>query len=210
MTTRLITSRNRLLTSGTHDRAGLVRDLGHTPLGVDLSAAMLRYARDRLLASHLGLPIVSRDAITETLADTLGVPSRDLVGPSFAVFWRILSEQVGASLGAVGETNLHRGVSEPAVPLGRACGPETRVLQDQSRGQHSSIHRAFERGERHWCFDDVQRVVHLRAGKSHPAWERAKPLGLNLPSLIVDTSDGYTPEIDAIVAHLRAPVSAPK
>jgi hypothetical protein len=164
----------------------------------------------RLLARHLDLPIVSRDAITEALADTLGRPSRDLVGPSFAVFWRVLSEQVDASLGAVGETNLHRGVSEPAVQC-LATRADVRLVFCMT-SQDVSIRRfidRFERGERHWCFDDGQRVERLRAGTSDPSWERARPLGLNLPCLMVDTSNGYTPEFDAILARLRGPASSP-
>jgi adenylate kinase family enzyme len=163
----------------------------------------------RLLAGHLSLPIVSRDAITETLADTLGRPSRDLVEPSFAVFWRLLNEQVDARLGAVGETNLHRGLSEPAVQLLAARADVRLVFCMTSR--EVSVRRfieRFERGERHWCFDDSQRLDRLRAGEPDPSWEHAKPLSLNLPSVIVDTSDGYTPELDAIVAHVRAPVAS--
>jgi predicted TPR repeat methyltransferase len=37
--------------SGTGVRAGQVRDLGWIPAGIDVSAAMLRYARDRLPAA---------------------------------------------------------------------------------------------------------------------------------------------------------------
>ncbi|MBV9322935.1 MAG: methyltransferase domain-containing protein [Chloroflexi bacterium] len=40
---------------GTGEWAALIRNLGHTPLGVDLSAAMLRYAKDRL-------PVIRADA----------------------------------------------------------------------------------------------------------------------------------------------------
>jgi AAA domain len=161
----------------------------------------------RLLASQLGLPIVSRDAITETLADTLGRPSRDLVEPSFAVFWRLLTEQVDASLGAIGETNLHRGTSEPAVRLMAARADVRLVFCMTSR--EVSVRRfieRFERGERHWCFDDGRRLDQLRAGVPDPAWDRAKPLNLDLPTTIVDTTNGYTPGLDAIVSAIRAPV----
>jgi hypothetical protein len=42
-----------------------------------------------------------------------------------------------------------------------------------------------------------ERVERLRAGESDPAWERAKPLGVDLPTLEVDTTDGYAPALDA-------------
>jgi predicted kinase len=69
----------------------------------------------RHLARSLRLPVVSRDVITEALAETLRRPSRELSQPSFAVFWRLVDDQVDAQIGAVAETNLHRGVSEPRV-----------------------------------------------------------------------------------------------
>lgn len=83
---------------------------------------------------------------------------RDLVQPSFAVFWRLLVEQVDASLGSVGETNLHRGVSEAAVQRLAAHADVRLVFCMTSR--EVSVRRfieRFERGERHWCFDDGRR-----------------------------------------------------
>jgi len=47
---------------GTGARAGRVRDLGWTPCGIDLSAAMLRYARGRL-------PAVRADAVRLPVRD---------------------------------------------------------------------------------------------------------------------------------------------
>jgi predicted kinase len=75
------------------------------------------------LAGALGLAFISRDAITEALADTLGRPSRELVAPSFAVFWRLIDLQILAGVGVVAETNFHRGVAEPAVQALAEPGP---------------------------------------------------------------------------------------
>lgn len=159
----------------------------------------------RQLAAHLRVPLISRDPITEALADALGHHSRDLAEPSFAVFWRLLNEQVDGGVGVVGETNLHRGVSEPAVQHLATRASVRLVFCHTAR--EVSVRRfteRFERGESHWCFDEGRRAARLRAGEPDLAWERAKPLDLHLPQLIVDTTDGYAPGFDAILAFARA------
>ena len=66
--------------------------------------------------------------------------------------------------------------------------------------------RGRARGLRHWCFDDGRRLDQLRAGVPDPAWDRAEPLNLDLPTTILDTTNGYAPGLDAIVSAIRAPV----
>ena len=61
----------------------------------------------------------------------------------------------------------------------------------------------FERGVRHACFEDRHRIEHLQAGGTDSAWDRAEPLQLNLPTLVVETSDGYTPDLDQIIAFAQ-------
>jgi predicted kinase len=159
----------------------------------------------RYLARTLGLALVSRDTITEALADTLGRPSRELVHPSFALFWRLIDEQVQTGVGVVAETNLHRGTSEPSV---RALAERADVaLVHCLTSREVSMRRfaeRFEQGQRHWCFDDGARIRGLRAGAADPAWDRAQPLNLGLRTLVVDTTDGYQPDLDTIVAFVRS------
>jgi predicted kinase len=158
----------------------------------------------RSLAGSLGLPLISRDTITEALADTLGRPSRELADPSFAVFWRLIDQQVQTGLGAVAETNLHRGASEPSIQA--LAERADVVLVHCHTPREVSVRRfteRFERGERHWCFDDALRIQRLRNGEPDPAWDRAQPLCLALRSLVVDTTDSYSPDLDAILAFIR-------
>jgi hypothetical protein len=70
-----------------------------------------------LLAGRLRLPIVSRGVITETLAGTLGRPSHELV-----------------------ETNLHRGVSEPAVHTESVTGASSDGYLPGLDGTVAAIH----------------------------------------------------------------------
>src|SRR3978361_1266488 len=81
------------------------------------------------------------------------------------------------------------GVSEAAVQELTARADVRLVFCHTAR--EFSIRRfidRFERGERHWCFDDAARVEQLRLGKPDLAWERAQPLDSDLPSLVVDTT----------------------
>src|ERR1700730_7917597 len=119
----------------------------------------------RHLAGHLGLPMISRDAITEALADALRRPSRELVESSFAVFWRLLNEQVDAGLGTVGETKRHRGVSEPPVQdLGKRADVRLVFCLTAREVSVRRFTERFEHRERHWCFEDGQRLKRLQAG----------------------------------------------
>jgi hypothetical protein len=156
------------------------------------------------LARGLGLPLISRDPISEALADALGRPSRELGNASFAIFWRLLHEQVEAGIGAVGETNLHRGVSEPGV---RALmqDADVRLVHCQTPCDVSirRFRERFEQGRRHWCFEDGRRLQALAAGEADPCWERAQPLELGLRTLVVDTTNGYRPELEVILEFLR-------
>ncbi|MGI9147872.1 MAG: AAA family ATPase [Chloroflexota bacterium] len=158
----------------------------------------------RHLSGALGLPFISRDIITEALADTLTRTSRELVEPSFAVFWRLIDLQVHAGVGVVAETNLHRGAAEPSV---RAVAEQADVaLVYCQTARELSIRRfaeRVERGERHWCFEDAARLERVRAGAVDPAWERAFPLCVGQRTLVVDTSDGYTPGLATILAFIR-------
>ena len=61
----------------------------------------------------------------------------------------------------------------------------------------------FERGVRHACFEDHNRIEHLQAGGTDSAWDRVEPLQVNLPTLVVETSDGYTPDLDQIIAFAQ-------
>jgi hypothetical protein len=159
----------------------------------------------RHLARSLRLPVVSRDVITEALAETLRRPSRELSQPSFAVFWRLVDDQVDAQIGAVAETNLHRGVSEPRVLA--LAERATVVLVHCVTSGEVSIQRfadRFEGGERHWCFQDGERIARLRAGEADFAWDRAHPLDVGIPTMLVDTTDGYMPDLESIAGFIQA------
>ena len=58
----------------------------------------------------------------------------------------------------------------------------------------------FERGERHAAHFDGERIERVRSGRRQIDWSRFEPLDLEIPTLRVDTADGYAPPFGDIVA----------
>jgi Bacterial SH3 domain len=159
--------------------------------------------------------LIHRDTITEALADALQPRSPGDMAPitqaSFQAFYALIGEQLEAGPGVVCETNFQQGVAEgelrPLIENARAVVIHCQV--DRALGISRFIQRA-ERGERHWCYFDHERIADIEAGSGLEAWDRAEPLELGVPVLIVDTTAGYDPNLDAIVrfAASATPVGA--
>jgi predicted kinase len=161
------------------------------------------------LASALGFSVLHRDPISEALAEVLRPCSPDeqrklIVPLSFAVFYRLLDEALDRGENLVAETNFAVGISEDE--LRPRLARTTAVLLHCSVPYALSVARfinRFQKGERHWCFFDEYWAEKLVAGESLDAWQHARPLELDIPSLAIETSDGYTPTLDTIVAFVR-------
>jgi predicted kinase len=161
------------------------------------------------LSDELQLPLVHCDAITEALADIVRPPSRDEMEPirqaSFRAFYTLVAGHLARGTGVVCETNFQRGVAEgelrPIIAHARS------VLINCSVDRELSVRRFIERfewGERHWCYFDEERIDELQAGRGLEAWDRAEPLDLDVPTLTVDTTDGYNPSLNAVVDFVRS------
>lgn len=62
----------------------------------------------------------------------------------------------------------------------------------------------FERGERHPAHFDGERIARVRAGARQIDCSRFEALDLEVPTLRVDTTCGYQPDLDTIVGFIRA------
>ena len=163
----------------------------------------------RRLSEALPLPLLAKDRFREIVADAFEVRSRaeseTLIGPTFAIYLTVLDDLLAAGIGAIAECNFFRGVAERDLrPLtARAC---TVIIHCQTT-RELSIRRfvgRFEEGGRHPCFFDGERVKQIRAGQRLESWDRAEPLELGVPTLCVDTADGYVPNLNAIVTFIRS------
>jgi len=163
----------------------------------------------RCLAQRLAFPLLPRDAISEALADALGSCAaeqrRDVVVASFRIFYRLMAEALSTGAGVVAETNFHRGVAEddvrPFLTTARVVIIYCHVAPELSFRRFVG---RFERGERHWSSFDAERIRQIQAGRVPEAWARAQPLELAIPSLSVDTTDGYVPDLEGIVTFVRS------
>lgn len=160
----------------------------------------------RLLGRRLGLPVLHKDAIKEALVDALGAPdrarSRTIGVATYAVFNVVVPELLGAGVGLVLESNFRHGLSEddlrPLLAGARGVLVHCEVADDLIIARY--VDRAA-RGERHVAHFDAEVLPELRADL---AAGRFAPLDLPIPTLRVDTTDGYAPSLDEIVAFTAA------
>jgi predicted kinase len=164
----------------------------------------------RIVAPRLGLPLLVRDDLKERLDDALrsgpdgtgvAVDSSVLGRASYAMLFTALQRLVDAGVGAVIESNFRRGFSETEVqPFAAATSA---ALLHCSLPDDAILARFVARAGtpgRHTVHPDLDRLPALREDLEAGRFE---PLDLSIPTLRVDTSDGYDPPLDSIVDFLR-------
>lgn len=162
----------------------------------------------RLLAETLPMPRLAKDDLWLVMADALNVRSEEerRIGleATFAVYYLVIRQLLAARVSLIAEHNFPRGIAEadlrPCVELARTIMVHCETSRDISVRRF--IER-YERGERHRVTWDAERVPRLLAGESLEPWERAQPLDLEIPVLRVNTTDGYEPGIEEIIAFIR-------
>ena len=155
----------------------------------------------RRLASDLRLPLLARDDLKEALADALGAPSDvpasiRLGAGAYAMLYLFAARLIEAGTGVIIESNFRRGVSEaelkPLLAWSDAglihCGAAHDVVLSRyaERTQH---------GERHVAHLDADRAAALADDLADGLFE---PLNLAIPTLLVDTTDGWLPAYEEI------------
>lgn len=162
----------------------------------------------RTLARSLSCPLVSRDEIYEglfhTFADRPELADKErITGSAFDTFFRVIGLLLSSGVTFVAEAAFQderwRIGLEPLVP-----SADMKLI-------HCTISSELAR----------QRVIHRRLEQqSVPGWTRApadpaadarppavrpfEPLSLPVPSLGVDTADGYAPKLDEILAFITS------
>jgi hypothetical protein len=121
------------------------------------------------------------------------------------VYYELISELLRSGVGVVAECNFHRGISEPQLRPVAALG--TTVIVHCQTNRVLSYRRFRERNEqalpeRRYAFDG-ERIANLERGIPQDAWELAEPVEIDAPVLRVDTTNGYVPDLDGIVAFIR-------
>jgi len=160
-----------------------------------------------LLARYLHLPVLHRDHISNAVADVFdpGDPilRRVLIPASFRVFYALMDDLLDAG-GVVAETNFQGKAA--ATDLLPRCERSRPVLIHCTTSWDVSFARfrkRFAEGDRHWSSFDDERLALIDAGELPLPWANAAMLEIGIPSLLVDTTDGYKPALDAILAFVR-------
>jgi predicted kinase len=163
---------------------------------------------NRRLTASLHLPLLSKDRFKEVLGDTIGADDRDASTRLGAAAHELLYATAGwlldAGSGAIVESNFWRGTSEPA--LGQLCARARPVMIHCDVSLPLLLDRHAERiarAERHAVHFDLGRLDALRAAIEEGRYE---PLGLDVPTICVDTSDGYSPSFNDILAFIWGPM----
>jgi predicted kinase len=158
------------------------------------------------LAESLRLPLISRDAVKEALMDSFGsndrAQSRALSTASFHLLPTIVETLIHAGVGAIVDCNFSAGISEREW---RHFKERARVSQLFCHAPADACRRRFiarvQSGARHPGHHDASEasLADFEAGLRS---NRYAPLELDIPTLRVDTNDGYEPDLPAIRSFL--------
>jgi predicted kinase len=155
-----------------------------------------------MLGERLRLPVLSRDAIKEPLMDQLGTPAGEgshlIGGAAYAVLYVILDKLLTAGIGAVAESNFTRGEAERYLqPLVERSSAVQLVCETSAS---EIVHRYKERdesGDRHPGHESADPATLADLKRSVRAGQY-DPLDLDIPLLRVDSTDGFSPDLDEI------------
>lgn len=162
----------------------------------------------RRLADALQLPHLERDGLKEIIADQLDVPdlaqSEALTLAAVGLFYSLAEELARARVGMVLDQAYRRGLAEDQLrPLLASCRT---VIIHCVVPRVVSVERyisRYERGARHTAHFDGDRIALFRSGKLQIDWSLSEPLDLDVPTLRVNTVDGYKPAFEEIVAFVK-------
>jgi predicted kinase len=160
------------------------------------------------LGEQLGFPTITRDAIKESLVDSLGAPDEttlhELGAAAYSVLSVIVDRLLQAGVSIVIESNFSHGVGErdllPFLQRARAmqiiCEAPADVLVDRYRERD-------EQGERHPGHQEATPET-LEDLETSIVDGRYDPLKLDIPLIRVDTTDGFDPTIEELVAMVQS------
>jgi hypothetical protein len=151
----------------------------------------------RELGIRLRVPVVEKDRLREGTLWALGTQDLDAAPAGPPLWYEVMEAHLRLGVSVIGDMALFAGVSETDV-RGRLA-PISTVFNVHCQSAESS-RRLLARSSQ----DPLQRERIGWLAASLPAWNEktAQPLDLGCPSLTVDTTAGYEPEVDEIVAAI--------
>ncbi len=150
------------------------------------------------LAKTLELTLLSKDLIKESLMDSLGASdlatSQRIGSATWELLYRVAGWLLDVGVGSVIEGNFGARAREPLTRLtsrSRAVQISCRCADSLSQERYARRSVAPDRHPGH--MDEV------RIERGQLATSTFGPLDLGIPTLTVDTTDGYRPTLEQIV-----------
>ena len=151
-----------------------------------------------VLARELGCPAICRDEIREGVVRA-GTPDPGL-RHTFETFFEVLTLLARAGVTTVAEAAFQDRLWRPGLES-LAAAARIRVIRctvDAAVARARIVHRLATQANRA-AHDDAGLLRAMDAGVT--TWQ---PIALDLPTLTVDTTDGYSPALTDIVAFASA------
>jgi predicted kinase len=152
------------------------------------------------LASRVAFPLLAKDDIKESLADVEGAidlaRSRQLGRAAYSVMRAIAARSIASGGGLVLEANFHRERSAWLRELLPGCDGRFVLCRTSLEVLRARFTARMSAGGRH--------RVHLDADVLEDDWPDPGEfeLGLAIPSIAVDTTSGYAPDLESVVRFI--------
>jgi predicted kinase len=162
----------------------------------------------RTLGTSLGLPVIPKDDVKEAIAAPFPTGDRDwsrqLGAAAYGALFAVAELILAAGHGLVLESNFRSGISDaPLLALARLAPTVVIVCRvpNALRRQRFEERAAIGRHRVHvdsavldeWREDDTEFLIDI-----------------GVPRMIVDTTDGYAPDLERIVRFARGASVAPR
>jgi predicted kinase len=152
------------------------------------------------LGKSLGLPVITKDDIKESLAAPFKTGdrewSRQLGAAAYSVLFTIAERILAGGQGLILESNFHRGIADEPLRALAARAPTVVIVCHTPDARQRFAERAA-RGRHRVHIDGA--VLEEWSGD-----DSAHQIDIGTPLLLVETTDGYMPDLDHIVAFARS------
>jgi predicted kinase len=153
----------------------------------------------RQLGRSLDLPVITKDDVKEALAAPFQTGDRDwsrqLGVAAYSVLFAVAERVLAGGQGLILESNFRCGISDPPLRALAALAPTVVIVCRTPLARERFAKRAA-RGRHRVHIDNA--VLDDWTGD-----DSAHQIDIGTPRLVVDTTDGYVPDLGRIVAFAR-------
>lgn len=166
-------------------------------------------------AEHLGMPVLSRDAIKSAMVETFALSQPELprnqvetgelrskvIPASFNLFYKTMTEWLEAGVSLIAEYQFSQRTEKNLTPIIQLANT-VHIYCDCSR--ETARDRFFKREEKDGLASPERlKNITSRIEAGTDTWRTFEALNLNLPRLVVDTQQGYQPDLHEISSFCR-------